>query len=97
MLVNVACRYNFDRYIGIICEKNYKEKDMKIQFMILNKCTKCFSWPAHQQTCGFRFMTRFVQFLCHICMVFLSNIKNFDKVLTNIKHKLNVIDTTAYY
>ena len=37
--------------IGIICEKNYEEKDMKIQFMILNKCTKCLSCSAHQQTC----------------------------------------------
>ena len=50
-------------------------------------------------------MTLFVQFLCQICMVVLDDIKNlamkittkFVKVLTNIKHKLNVIDTAAYY
>ena len=34
-----------------MCEKNYKEKDAKIQFMMLNKCTKCLSWAALQQTC----------------------------------------------
>ena len=40
-----------------------------------------------------------------MCMVFLDDIKNlamkittkFVKLLTNIKHKLNVIDTAARY
>ena len=36
--------------ISIICEKNYKEKDAKIQCMMLYKWTKCLSCPAHQQT-----------------------------------------------
>ena len=60
---------------------------------------------SYQQKCFLPFLNVIIQFLCQICMVFLDNIKNLTikitaksvKLLTNIKHKLNVIDTVANY
>ena len=73
--------------------------------MILNKSTKCLTWPAHQQTCWLPFHDIIYSISVpkmhgssgDIKNLAMKNAANFVKLLKNIKHKLNVINTAAYY